>query len=100
MGLLPLQRKYESHSQPDGTGISKTLLIVDDEPQVIKSIVRVLKREDFHILTAGSGEMAMEIIKDEPVGVVLTDQNISCHSVHICHHAYHLLHIHIISCIL
>lgn len=53
----------------------KTLLIVDDEPQVINSIVRTLRRENISIVTAVSGAQAMEIIKSQPIGVVLSDQN-------------------------
>jgi response regulator RpfG family c-di-GMP phosphodiesterase len=75
MALIPLQSKLAPHSQPDGTGSENTLLIVDDEPQVVKSIMRDLLREDIHILTAGSGAEAMEIVKSHPVGVILSDQN-------------------------
>ena len=53
----------------------KTLLIVDDEPQVIKSIVRTLRKQDLEILTACSAEEAIKIIQHNAVGVVLSDQN-------------------------
>jgi len=75
MGLLSLHSRSEPPPKTGNGRISKTLLIVDDEPQVINSIVRILRKEDIHIFTSGSGAKAMEIIKDQPVGVVLSDQN-------------------------
>lgn len=55
--------------------LTKRLLIVDDEPSVIKSIVRSLRKEDMEILTAQSGPEALEIIEKDLVCVVLSDQN-------------------------
>ncbi len=75
MGLISLHNTWEPSSEPSQARMQKTLLIVDDEPQVINSIVRILRKEDIHIITAGSGVKAIEIIKSEPVGVVLSDQN-------------------------
>ena len=54
----------------------KTLLVVDDEPQIIKSIVRSLRHQDLEILTAGSGAEGLNIITTrDDVAVVLSDQN-------------------------
>jgi putative two-component system response regulator len=75
MESISLQSEPSSDSQPAGTCIPKTLLIVDDEPQVVRSIERALRREDIHILTAGSGAKGLEIVRRQPVGVVLSDQN-------------------------
>lgn len=56
--------------------VQKTLLVVDDEPQIIKSIIRSLKRRDLEILTAGSGAEGLDIIaRNDHVAVVLSDQN-------------------------
>jgi response regulator RpfG family c-di-GMP phosphodiesterase len=75
MASQSIQNELAPHSQLSGTPFPKTLLIVDDEPNVIHSIERVLRREDLQILSAGSGAEGMEIIKHHPVGVVLSDQN-------------------------
>lgn len=54
----------------------KTLLVVDDEPQVIKSIVRLLRHQDLEILTAASGAQGLDIIAtNHNISVVLSDQN-------------------------
>jgi len=75
MGLLSIDTEWKSSSEPPQGSLLNTLLIVDDEPQVINSIVRILRKEKIHILTAGSGAKAMEMIKRQPVSVVLSDQN-------------------------
>ncbi|HSG21352.1 MAG TPA: EAL domain-containing protein, partial [Azonexus sp.] len=51
-----------------------TLLLVDDEPSVLSSLKRVLRRENYRILTANSGEEALALLAEHEVGVILTDQ--------------------------
>ncbi|HSG02704.1 MAG TPA: HD domain-containing phosphohydrolase [Marinobacterium sp.] len=50
-----------------------TILCVDDEPTIISSLKRVLRREDAIVLTALSGEEALEILKRENVDLLITD---------------------------
>jgi cyclic di-GMP phosphodiesterase len=50
------------------------LLVVDDDPRVVSSIKRVLHSENMEILSAGSGLEALDIVKSNHVGVVLSDQ--------------------------
>ncbi len=73
--MLSLHRKWERSSEPAQGLISRTLLIVDDEPKVIGSIRRILRNEEIDIITAGSGPKALEALKNQQVGVVLSDQN-------------------------
>lgn len=50
------------------------VLVVDDEDDVRSEIARILeKREEFEIATAGSGEEALQKIKDGQFDVVLLD---------------------------
>lgn len=51
-----------------------TLLLVDDEPSVLSSLKRLLRSENYHILTANSGEDALALLAKHEVGVILTDQ--------------------------
>ena len=51
-----------------------TILIVDDEEMILKSIVRVLRNENYNILTAQSGEEGLAVLKDYDVHLVLSDQ--------------------------
>ncbi|MDX9994886.1 MAG: ATPase, T2SS/T4P/T4SS family [Rhodocyclaceae bacterium] len=50
------------------------LLIVDDEPGVVKALARVFHRENYEVLTADSGEAGLAVLsKGGPVHVVISD---------------------------
>jgi DNA-binding NtrC family response regulator len=51
-----------------------TILIVDDEEMILKSICRVLRKEDYRILTATDGEKGLAMLKDHDVHLVISDQ--------------------------
>src|SRR5947207_4384646 len=55
---------------PQGT---PTVLVVDDEPAIVDSLQKILERESLRVLTAASGSEALEIIRREPVSVMITD---------------------------
>lgn len=50
-----------------------SLLIVDDEPDVLFSLVALLRR-DFQVFTAESGAQALEVLQQHPIHVIMTDQ--------------------------
>jgi response regulator RpfG family c-di-GMP phosphodiesterase len=50
-----------------------TVLIVDDEPEILYSL-RGLLRHDFDVLTATSAYEAMNVLRRQPVHVIMTDQ--------------------------
>jgi DNA-binding NtrC family response regulator len=49
------------------------ILVVDDEPEILFSL-RGLLRRDFEVHTAESGSEAIEILRRQPVHVIMTDQ--------------------------
>ncbi len=51
----------------------QTLLIVDDEKNVLKSLKRLLFDTDYKVLTAESGEAGLEILKKHEVHLVISD---------------------------
>lgn len=53
----------------------QAVLLVDDEPNVLLGLKRGLRRESFDILTATSANEAMEILRNMPVDVVVSDQD-------------------------
>ncbi|BBB70060.1 hypothetical protein UNDYM_5807 [Undibacterium sp. YM2] len=55
----------------DGT---KTLLIVDDEPNIGSALKRLLRGEGYHILTATSGQQGLDLLAVNPVQVIISDQ--------------------------
>ena len=50
-----------------------TLLIVDDDPNIIRALERQLRREEYTIYHADSGKSGLEILKKQDIGVVLSD---------------------------
>jgi CheY-like chemotaxis protein len=60
--------------QTDERGRQRNLLLVDDEESILSALRRLLRRDGYHILTANSGEEALQILADNPVDVVMSDQ--------------------------
>jgi response regulator RpfG family c-di-GMP phosphodiesterase len=52
----------------------RTLLLVDDEENILNSLTRLLRRDDYLIFTAGSGEEGLKLLEQHAVGVIITDQ--------------------------
>ena len=50
------------------------ILLVDDESNVTKALKHTLHKELYDILTANSGPQALEIMRREPVDVVVSDE--------------------------
>lgn len=52
----------------------KTVLAVDDEPDILALIEKVLKREGYEVLTASSGAKAISLIKTgKSIDLILLD---------------------------
>ncbi|MET3105952.1 diguanylate cyclase (GGDEF)-like protein [Oxalobacteraceae bacterium GrIS 1.18] len=52
----------------------RTLLLVDDEPNILSSLKRLLRQDGYQILTATSGQQGLEVIEHSPVDVIISDQ--------------------------
>lgn len=57
-------------------GPKKKILIVDDQPEVCSLVQKVLARVGYEVLTAWTGEDAIELIKKTPVDLVIVDKNL------------------------
>ena len=57
------------------SGKERNVLIVDDEESVREPISRLLEREGYRVHCANSGEAALEILKQVPIQLVISDQN-------------------------
>jgi DNA-binding NtrC family response regulator len=53
--------------------VKHPILVVDDEPEILFSL-RALLRREFEVATAESGAEAVEILQQQPIHVVMTDQ--------------------------
>jgi CheY-like chemotaxis protein len=59
------------------------VLVVDDEPFVVKIAQRVLERDGFDVLTAGTGEEALAMMEADPeVALVLLDSSLPDMNAH------------------
>jgi diguanylate cyclase (GGDEF)-like protein len=54
--------------------MERTLLLVDDEEEVGAALERLLRRDGYRILRATSGQEGLEILAQNEVGVVISDQ--------------------------
>jgi len=70
--LLAGNKRLRLAEQIADTG--QTLLLVDDEPNILNSLTRLLRREGYAILTAASPNEAFELLARQPVHVILSDQ--------------------------
>ncbi|MCL5236871.1 MAG: response regulator [Nitrospirae bacterium] len=51
-----------------------SILIVDDEPNVIAAIKRIFIHEPYEIFSGGSASEGMEVLRTHPVKVVISDE--------------------------
>jgi diguanylate cyclase (GGDEF)-like protein len=52
----------------------RTLLLVDDEPNIVSALKRLFRRDGYRIVTASSGAEGLQRMTDYEVDVVLSDQ--------------------------
>jgi len=53
---------------------TKTLLLVDDEANILSALMRLLRRDGYDILTALSAIEGLELLATHPVDVIISDQ--------------------------
>ena len=51
----------------------KTILVVDNGETMRETLVKILEREGYNVLTAEDGQAAMEVLKENRVNVILSD---------------------------
>lgn len=62
---------------PDGEDLElsrNTLLLVDDEENILSSLRRLFRKDGYRVLCAGSGEEGLKVLESEKVDVILSDQ--------------------------
>lgn len=52
----------------------RSLLLVDDEVNIISALKRLLRPEGYDIHTANSGEQGLEVLAQRPIDVIMSDQ--------------------------
>lgn len=71
--LIEFINDYQADAALDDEREARTLLIVDDEENVHKSLRRLLMRDGYHILTASGVNEAFDLLAQNRVDVVLSD---------------------------
>ncbi|MEQ6341831.1 MAG: response regulator [Gammaproteobacteria bacterium] len=54
--------------------MERTLLLVDDEENILSSLARLFRRDGYRILRANSGAGGLEILANNAVNVIISDQ--------------------------
>ena len=57
----------------DGSPDGRQVLVVDDEPDMLVNVARILRRGRYECVTAGSGEEALTLLRQRHPDLVLTD---------------------------
>lgn len=52
----------------------RTLLLVDDEENIVSALRRALRRDNYHIVTAHSGAEGLQRLSENDVSVIVSDQ--------------------------
>jgi EAL domain-containing protein (putative c-di-GMP-specific phosphodiesterase class I)/FixJ family two-component response regulator len=52
----------------------RTLLLLDDEENILTALTRLLRRDGYKILKATSAAVAFDLLAEHPVGVIVSDQ--------------------------
>lgn len=73
--LAALLRDQRRLTPPeDNSQRERVLLLVDDEPNILSSLRRVLRPTGFRVLTSTSAKEGFDLLATNPVGVVVCDQ--------------------------
>ncbi len=63
-----------NRQEGDGDAILKTILLVDDEANVLSALKRLLRKDGYQIFSTTSAAEAFEILASNKVGVIVSDQ--------------------------
>jgi DNA-binding NtrC family response regulator len=63
----------ESPQQDPGFQHSQTVLVVDDDPFILRYVERALSLAKYKVRTADSEDQALAVLNDQQIDIVLTD---------------------------
>jgi diguanylate cyclase len=72
-----LRRRYLRTQAFAATKPDRTLLLLDDEENILRSLVRLFRRDGYRILAASNVNDAFELLATNHVQVILSDQRMS-----------------------
>lgn len=68
------RRSFTPHDESPRPQEVRTLLLVDDEENILRALTRLLRDDGYRILTATSATRALEILAQQDVQVIVSDQ--------------------------
>jgi len=68
-----LRRAQEKLSTKKELSYKHTLLVIDDEDEIVKRLKKFLEKEGYEVLGAHSGEEGLNIIENHKIDVIITD---------------------------
>ncbi|MBD9368329.1 EAL domain-containing protein [Xanthomonas sp. XNM01] len=74
---MTLRRRYLRPELFAASKEDRTLLLLDDEENVLRSLVRLFRRDGYRILAAGNVRDAFDLLATNDVQVILSDQRMS-----------------------
>lgn len=74
LGTLLREDRHLAPALLRGQTRRRTLLLVDDEANILSALKRLLRPEGYDIHTANSGEQGLELLAQLPVDVIISDQ--------------------------
>ncbi len=72
-----LLRKNTPYVIPAHDTVARTLLLVDDERNILRALKRLLAEEGYRIVTADNAGEALELLARENIQVVISDQHMT-----------------------
>jgi len=72
---LLLKKKQLPHRLLYFSNHARTVLLVDDDVNILAAFKYLLRNDNYHILTAVSGQVGIELLAQHQVDVIVSDQN-------------------------
>ncbi len=68
------ERTVKPRQEPTDQGAVETILLVDDEPNILRALSRVLRKDGYRILLAESADEAFKLLALNDVQLIISDQ--------------------------
>jgi DNA-binding NtrC family response regulator len=68
-----VQSGFFSIPEDGGSVEKKTVLVVDNGETIRETLVKILEREGYNVLTAEDGQAALDVLRENRVNVILSD---------------------------
>ena len=62
------------HNRPENITVEKTVLLLDDEPNVLNALKRLLRKDEYQIFSTTSPQEAFDILAQQRIDVIVSDQ--------------------------